>query len=600
MKAALITLLILLLGSGGGAFWYFFMRKTNVQTISIPYIGHQTPRIDPHIPSHIALADKLDEVVFDGLFNVSANASGIVYEDGLGELLGITEDNIVTVRLKNNRKWHSSYRTDVETMQVTEGGTVKFQVADLRKTMRRIQHLGSLSPDYILVSQAIENFDFSGPDENGEIKFKFKNDRVWTENDVKEVLSFKIIPENSDFNAKEYAVGTGPYLRMGKKEENIHFHQNMSGMVKIPKVTLRSFVDNSTFFTELKNKKINTILSTPFGAVSPLLKDRDRYFYKSNISTVYFAILYNVQKLNREQRAELRKLIDNKRIMDRFFKVGTPQQREIVDYKGNTNNYKDYLNFSVFPASSYYVDEKIVMPLELERNANTSVLPSVIKIQTNIDNGYKEELNELIKVINSEYNGKVKVEAVSNSIIRQGNYDAVLIPITGYRSNFLFDLYNVFLRVPNFNTQQINLKTLKNKKGERIIAKESFTENKNFMRIDLNKSSDEYEDFNQFLEYVYGFMSTNEVGDKQQYAQFVDEYEQKLALGSWLFSLPSLAYFRTQLDAESITLYGVASQLSTIEQWNEGEQKPVDFKWEDLYFWKKTPEEELLEEEMQE
>jgi hypothetical protein len=46
-----------------------------------------------------------------------------------------------------------------------------------------------------------------------------------------------------------------------------------------------------------------------------------------------------------------------------------------------------------------------------------------------------------------------------------------------------------------------------------------------------------------------------------------------MALGSWLFSLPSLAYFSTQFDEKSIDLYGVASQLSTIEKWQEKKEE---------------------------
>ena len=64
-------------------------------------------------------------------------------------------------------------------------------------------------------------------------------------------------------------------------------------------------------------------------------------------------------------------------------------------------------------------------------------------------------------------------------------------------------------------------------------------------------------------------MATDEVGDKQAYAQFLDELDQEMALGKWLFSLPSTAYFSTQFDSTSIDLYGVASQLSTIEKWQE-------------------------------
>jgi len=71
------------------------------------------------------------------------------------------------------------------------------------------------------------------------------------------------------------------------------------------------------------------------------------------------------------------------------------------------------------------------------------------------------------------------------------------------------------------------------------------------------------------LQYIYTFMSTREIGDKQAYARMIDEMDQELALGKWLFSLPSLAYFSTQFDPNSIQLYGVASQLSTIEKWQE-------------------------------
>ena len=72
---------------------------------------------------------------------------------------------------------------------------------------------------------------------------------------------------------------------------------------------------------------------------------------------------------------------------------------------------------------------------------------------------------------------------------------------------------------------------------------------------------------------MYGFMSSRQVGDKQEYARRVDAMEQQLCLGKWLFSLPSLAYFSTQFDSSSIDLYGVASQLSTIKKWKEREKK---------------------------
>ncbi len=68
---------------------------------------------------------------------------------------------------------------------------------------------------------------------------------------------------------------------------------------------------------------------------------------------------------------------------------------------------------------------------------------------------------------------------------------------------------------------------------------------------------------------MYGFMSTREVGDRQAYAGFIDEIEQELALGSWLFSLPSLTYFNRQFDESTIDLQGVASQLTKIKKWQE-------------------------------
>ena len=91
--------------------------------------------------------------------------------------------------------------------------------------------------------------------------------------------------------------------------------------------------------------------------------------------------------------------------------------------------------------------------------------------------------------------------------------------------------------------------------------------------MDLGSETEQRESIKTLLEYIYGFMSTREVGDKQEYAKLIDELDQEMALGCWLFSLPSLAYFRTQFDDSSIDLYGVASQLSTIEKWQERVKK---------------------------
>ena len=44
--------------------------------------------------------------------------SGVVYEDGLGELIGIDKNDVVTVRLKANKLWHDSYTVTVDERQV--------------------------------------------------------------------------------------------------------------------------------------------------------------------------------------------------------------------------------------------------------------------------------------------------------------------------------------------------------------------------------------------------------------------------------------------------------------------------------------------------
>ncbi len=555
------------------AVYFLFFYKNLDQQIVIPYISHQNPRIDPHIPSSVPIADKLDEVLFDGLFNVSANPSGIVYENGLGELMGIDENNVVTIRLKPRQKWHSSYlvKRDKDEIQLEKKKDVYFKAEDLRFTMQRIQRLGSLSPDYILISQAIEGFRFDGPDKDNIIKFKFRDERIWTDVDIKEVLSFKILPAGSDMSQPEYRNGTGPYLSAGTEEDVDYFYRSPSYPDEIAHLNLAPFIDNSTYTTELKSGRINSLLSTPFGSLSPILSDTSAYFYKSNISTVSFALFFNTERLNQEQRQAVRALIDNKKVLQRFYKIGTQQQRHIADYKGNTDNYNDYLNYSIFPSSSYYVDEKVVLPLKEYGQPDLVLLPDTVRIQTCLNYGFREELSELAEILNdpSLFRGKLKVSAVQNDVIKQGHYDAVLVPVSGYRSNFLFDLYDIFLREPDFSAHKINLITDSDGRGNRMINFRSLQGDKNFFRIDLGKASEERAAFIKLLDYIYGFMATDEVGDKQAYAQFFDELDQEAAFGKWLFSLPSTAYFSTQFDDKSIELYGTASQLSTIEKWRE-------------------------------
>lgn len=577
MKKTILITLLVGLAITGGLLYFFVFGKQLPDRIVIPYIAHQKPHIDPHIPSSVPIADKLDEVLFDGLFNVSANQSGITYEDGLGEFMGIDGNGVVTIRLKPNKQWHNSYTTTMEKekIAVSPAQRVAVTAQDLKFTLRRIQALGSISPDYILVSQAIPDFDFIGPNDNGEISFQFRGDRIWTESDIKEILSFKMLPSTSEMNAATYTVGSGPYLSAGEVEDKIFFYKNPDADAKISQLQLKPFIDNSTYATELKNRNINTLLSTPFGSIQPILRDSSKFFCKSSIATSFFAILFNVSRLNVDQRLALRSLFNNKVIMNRFFRMGTEQQRHIADYRSSGDNYDEYLNSSLFPTTSYYIEEEVVSPLKELGTPDLSVLPDTIRIQTCLNYDFREELAELVEILNDPAvtRGKVKVIAVQNDEIKQGNYDAVLVNISGYRSNFLFDLYSLFLREPDFDTYKINLQTSIDSKGKMTITDNSFAENNNFFRIDLSNNTAEQADYRQLLQYIFNFMSTREIGDKQVYAQYIDQLDQKLALGSWLFSLPSLAYFSSQFDARTIDLYGTASQLSTIEKWTEKQKK---------------------------
>jgi hypothetical protein len=203
------------------------------------------------------------------------------------------------------------------------------------------------------------------------------------------------------------------------------------------------------------------------------------------------------------------------------------------------------------------------------------VLPETVRIQTCLNYQFREDLAELVEILNDPtlFKGRLKVTAVANEELAKGAYDAVLVPVSGYRSNFLFDLYNVFLREPDFSANRIHLLTTTAPKGQPIVDSVSFTADKNFLRLDLSANRPDQADVKLFLDQLYRFMSSSEIGDKQAYAQQADAQEHKLALGAWLFSLPSLAYFNQQFDAITIDLYGTASQLSTIEKWKERKKK---------------------------
>ena len=545
---------------------YLFLSKNDLSgKIVIPYIGHQKPIIDPHLPDANSLSDKLDEVEFDGLFNVSSNPSGLTYEDGLGRLLGIDENDVVSVKLRTDAKWSDSYKIiiDDDPPKVKDKNANYFSAKDVAFTLKRIEFLGSLSPDYILVSQALKYIGFSGPDKNNVIKFQFKHDRIWKESDIKEVLSFKILPANSQMNAINYYIGTGPYLAVPQKNGVPNFVKNPQGSAVIPQIILKPFVDNSTFSTELLNNNINVILDMPFGSISPVLEKKKEFFAKPSLSTTFFAILFNTKRLNLEQRKALRELLDNKKILNRFYKIGTPQQREIINWKGERNKYNELLNYGVFPSSSYYVEEKIVEYNKSPEKVNLQALPDTVKIAACVNFGFRAEYNELLDILNSAQisQGKIKAVSVSNNEIKAQNYDALLIAFSGYKSNFLFDLYDIFLRQPDLSKREINLVT--NDKGE--VEPTSMIASNNFFGLDAVENPEA----RKLLDYIYNFMSTREIGDKQEYARLVSEEEHNLALGKWLFSLPSLSYFSAQFDSTSINLYGVSSQLSTIEKWKE-------------------------------
>jgi hypothetical protein len=544
--------------------------------IVIPYIAHQPPIVDPHLPNSTPLSDKLDELQFDGLFNVVAGPSGIVYEDGLGELVSVDSvNNIITVRLKTDKRWHDSYQAVVDGDKVTinKGTDHFFSARDLGFTLRRLSTLGSLSPDYILVAQAVPTMSFEGPDTQGCVRFTFRNDRIWKETDIKEVLSFKIIPDNSDLNAVSFRNGSAAYMTLPSGVSS--YYKSPEGNANISRVVLAPFVDNSTFTTEFRNGKINVLLETPFGCVTPILQDQQKFFYKSNNATTFFAVLMNTQRLNREQRTALRQLIDSKAIIDRFFKVGTGQQRHIVDYKGNYDNYASYVNRSIFPSSSYYIEEGIVTLPAQDQPANFGSLPDTVKIKACVNFGFREELSELIDILNDPAitKGRVHASAVQNEEIKQGNYDAVLIAFTGYRSNFLFDLYDIFFREPDLSLYKINLQTTKNESGTLAISPSSFQADRNFFHLDAGRNAAEGADIQSLMAYIYTFMSTSQIGDKQAYAQKVAEMEHDMSLGAWLFSLPSMAYFSRQFDSTTVDMYGVASQLSTIKKWKEFQRK---------------------------
>lgn len=543
---------------------FIFTRKDLTGSIVIPYVSHQVPVIDPHLPRHDPLSDQLEDVFFDGLFNAKASPSGVIYEDGLAELVSL-EGRKVTFRLKENVKWHSSYKRWVKDDEVmTENLQVRtFSAADLAFTINRIRRLGTLSPDFILIQQGLVSFNFT-EGENNEISYTLSSDRsVWREDDVKEIFSFKILPKESSLQASEFTEGSGPFMVVPSSESTKPLVKHPDKHSELASVGLFPAVDNSTFVSELLSGNTNLLLNTPFGAESPILEKNGDFFAKSKLSSTFFAVLFNTKRVSKERRQKFRKLINAAEIQANMYKVNTPQQRHIKDYLGQRDNYSDYVNFSVFPKTSTYVKGKIVT--DYPSNADISAMTDSINIRVSLNHGFREELTELSSVINTMYKGNISVTAVDKETILAGDYDAILLPISGYRSNYLFDLYSIFMRMPDVETYQVNASTKSNAKGERVLDTDNVREGSNFFRIDASASGE----MEEFYQLVYEFMASKFLYDKIAFAEMIHAKEEELALGAWLFSLPSTSYFSKQFDSSSIVMYGHASSFSTIAKWKE-------------------------------
>jgi len=65
-------------------------------TIAFPYITHQKPAIDPHLPSSNAMADKLDDVLFDGL-SILLRLRAESHSKTAGRIRRHHDSNIVTI-----------------------------------------------------------------------------------------------------------------------------------------------------------------------------------------------------------------------------------------------------------------------------------------------------------------------------------------------------------------------------------------------------------------------------------------------------------------------------------------------------------------------
>jgi hypothetical protein len=543
---------------------FFIFRSDLSGSIVIPYVAHQQPVIDPHLPTHDPLSDQLEDIFFDGLFNVKATPSGVVYEDGLAELVSAVNGR-VTLRLKDNVLWHDSYKRWVDDQEIFIEAQEKqlFTAADVAFTIDRIRRLGTLSPDFILLQQAFETYAFTEGN-NNEITFQFSTSRrEWRDDDIKEIFSFKILPKTASIQASEFSSGTGPFLQIPTDDTRLPYRKNPSKQSVLASIDLFPTIDNSTFTSELLSNNVNVVLNTPFGANSPLLEEDKDYFSKSKLSDTFFSILFNTKRVPVEKRRAYRSQISSAEIQNRMYKVGSEQQRHIVDFLGKKDQYSEYENFSVFPSTSIYVKDQIIR--RDRKDQDKQAVQDSLRIVVNLNVGFREELTEIANAINALKIKGVSVVAVDNQTIIDGNYDAILMPISGYRSNYLFDLYTVFLRQPDAEKYQINLRTQTNSAGEKVLDPSVVVSDKNFFRA----SAAEDNKIGLLYESIYFFMDTKYQTDKTVYAERIHEQEQELALGIWLFSLPNTSYFSKQFDPRSIVMFGHASPLSTLPEWKE-------------------------------
>ena len=184
--------------------------------------------------------------------------------------------------------------------------------------------------------------------------------------------------------------------------------------------------------------------------------------------------------------------------MNRFFKIGTQQQRHIANYRGAGDNYDEYLNYSVFPSTSYYVEEKMVKPDTQQAQGDLSTLPDTVRIQTCLNFDFREELSDLVDIMNDPgmYHGKIKVTAVSNDEIGRATTTRSWsrLRATGTTSCSICTTSS-FVRPTSARTASTS-RPRSTPKGKQVIDDLSFAADKNFFRIDLAKDSPENADVN--------------------------------------------------------------------------------------------------------